>query len=287
MSESERGVLYFGGWSPIEQPGHHLQDAYGQHLPLGTSPWGTDLDGGLCPRAPGGLQQRQGYAELHHCQGWTALAFWDRTFDTRPNSSSALLIDRRVDAPELVRLARLEFPAVFRAWDAAGLVIRVAGEPVTGTAALRREASPVRIAFDIGGVISKYPEILLPLIRCLVAGGAAVHVVTDMPDRGAVMRLLADNDVSIPPERVHLADYNTWGEGCKAEVMREISADILIDDHLGYLVADGCPVRLFVVPDPDRPYHAPNWVAPTTPFATRVYRPEQCRERMAGPDDET
>ena len=60
------------------------------------------VDGGFCPgamrepdggvrRAERGPAQKQGLARLSHYNGWTILAFWDRSVDNRYGSNSAFL----------------------------------------------------------------------------------------------------------------------------------------------------------------------------------------------------
>lgn len=117
----------------------------------------------------------------------------------------------------------------------------------------------MKFAFDIGGVLSKYPDTFRPIIAALEAGGIECHIVTDMPDRTKALAMLAANGFGmIPAARVHNADYAKHGELCKAVVLRKIGADVLVDDHPGYLT-EGCPVRLHLCPDPHAPYDAPDW----------------------------
>lgn len=132
----------------------------------------------------------------------------------------------------------------------------------------------LRVAFDIGGVISKYPDIMCRMIAALVIGGAEVHIVTDMHDHAEVMRQLAMNGLdAIAPERVHCADYNAHGEGCKAELLAALGIDVFLDDFIGYVSAGGCPVRLLVMPDASKPYYADDWRIDSEPgFGRRVYR---------------
>lgn len=117
----------------------------------------------------------------------------------------------------------------------------------------------IRIGFDLGGVLSKYPEIFLPFVKALMAGGAEVYVITDMHERSKTLDMLARNGFDIIPEKnVFNSDYNTHGELCKAVVLRENNIDILIDDFPGYLT-EGCPVRLQICPDPYKSYYADSW----------------------------
>jgi hypothetical protein len=111
-------AFYFGTYGA---PGHHLRDEYGRKvrpthphegveaIQWGPLPW-KHIDGGLCPRGP----QRQGEALLHHKDGWTALAFWNRTDDTRAGSNSAFFFEGTLTFEEALAAARERFPRVMR-----------------------------------------------------------------------------------------------------------------------------------------------------------------------------
>lgn len=131
----------------------------------------------------------------------------------------------------------------------------------------------LRIAFDIGGVLSKYPDILRRMILALLAGGAEVHVITDMHDQADVLRQLERNGYgAIPAEHVHCADYDAHGEGCKAVLLDSLGIEVFLDDFIGYVSAGGCPVRLLVMPDASKPYYADDWQSDGVPeFGRRVY----------------
>lgn len=137
---------------------------------------------------------------------------------------------------------------------------------------------PARVALDIGGVISKYPDVMRAFAEALVAGGAEVHVITDMHDREDVITQLNVNGFGfIAPDRVHCADYATHGEGCKAELLASLGIDVLLDDFVGYVAIAGCPVRCLVMPDAEQPYWHPTWNAGKadaagSDFGRRVYR---------------
>lgn len=133
----------------------------------------------------------------------------------------------------------------------------------------------LRVALDIGGVISKYPEILREMATVLLMGGAEVYVITDMHDHAKVCETLAANGFDfIAPERVRCADYATHGEGCKAELLRELGIHVMLDDFVGYVADPGCPVRCLVMPDSSRPYYADDWKMPDgePEFGRRAYR---------------
>lgn len=117
----------------------------------------------------------------------------------------------------------------------------------------------LRVAFDIGGVLSKYREIQTLASVLQELPGVEVFVLTDMPHAKA-MQMLNVNGALFGPHHVVSCDYDKFGEGCKAEVCRELQIDILLDDFVGYVSMPGAPpVRLLVMPDAMRPYYHPAW----------------------------
>jgi hypothetical protein len=118
----------------------------------------------------------------------------------------------------------------------------------------------LRVAFDIGGCLSKHPELQM-LLQCLLdAAGVEVHVISDIKPHEKAVAFCHDNALSVPKERIHCANYDTHGERCKEFLCDQLGIDILIDDHMAYLWAIGHPpVRLFVMPDPTRDYYDPDW----------------------------
>lgn len=132
----------------------------------------------------------------------------------------------------------------------------------------------VRVAFDIGGVLSKYPDILREMARALMLGGASIFVITDMLDRSAVLEMLVRNGFEfVPVENVYTADYDTHGEGCKAVLLESLRIDVFLDDFIGYAAVGGAPVRCLVMPDASLPYYAEAWqtVGDEGSFGRRVY----------------
>lgn len=133
-----------------------------------------------------------------------------------------------------------------------------------------------RIAFDIGGVLSKYPQVLVPMMFTL-GHGYEVHVITDMHDRDEVIVLLRRNGVGeghVRDDHVHVSDYEQHGDACKAVLLRDLGIDVLVDDHPGYLVwpwPTPAPLRLRVEPDPRRPYWHPGWKCDGGEFGRRCY----------------
>ncbi len=124
----------------------------------------------------------------------------------------------------------------------------------------------MRIAFDIGGVLSKYPDVFRPLLDLLCWRGPdprydiEAFVVSDMKPHEKAVAFCHDNGFKVPPERIICADYERHGENCKAVACEELGIDILIDDFPGYVAQIGSPrVRLLVMPDPSLPYYADEW----------------------------
>lgn len=112
-------AFYFGCWGGT---GHFLCDERGRMARRDNgSPWTEEqLDTGFCPgmvREYGRLvaprEQPEGAARLVHERGWTALAFWDRSVDSRGSSNSCFVLEGEHDFEATVRLARERFPSVW------------------------------------------------------------------------------------------------------------------------------------------------------------------------------
>jgi len=88
----------------------------------------------------------------------------------------------------------------------------------------------MKIAFDIGGVLSKYPGEFRVLIAALAQSPLVdVRAITDQTDRDYTLQRLKDNGFDIPPDRVHNADYAQCGGMCKAVVVNAHGIDVIID----------------------------------------------------------
>lgn len=140
----------------------------------------------------------------------------------------------------------------------------------------------LKIAFDIGGVISRYPEKMKDLMEILHRGGAEVLIATDMNQADAIaccrenglMEYVGhkripktddlEHDWSVRQSWVVSADWSRHGDLCKSEAMEEYEIDILIDDRPDY-VASGDFIGLVLSPRPDVPYYAPGWINKSTP----------------------
>lgn len=80
----------------------------------GNNPWGLLIDGGLCPNASTRNElppedQPVNRAKLHRKDGWTAIAWWDRTGDKRPNSNSVFMAEGEHDFASMLTLFRQKF----------------------------------------------------------------------------------------------------------------------------------------------------------------------------------
>lgn len=104
---SDPNVFYFG-W--IQHGGHWLESTKLPKYPhYDSTPWGKKIDGGLAPQP----DVVDGKIAEHHLDGWTAIAFWDRSGDRRPNSNTAFLVNCTMSVQELLGLARKQWPDVF------------------------------------------------------------------------------------------------------------------------------------------------------------------------------
>ena len=122
----------------------------------------------------------------------------------------------------------------------------------------------LKIAFDIGGVLTKYPDLLRPVYLALRGGAEIeVYVLTDRIDHREALYLLQANGFPCDADRLLCADYEQHGEACKAVLLETMAIDIMIDDYPAYVSA-GCPLRLLVMPDTTRPYLAERWSCETT-----------------------
>jgi len=110
MTDSPR-IYYFG----YNGSGHHMVNEGFEVLPWSMkddcTPWGMFTDGTLCPDLKG--YQTEGVAALHHKDGWTALAFWDRSGDKRFNSNSAFFTQGEYTFEEMLAIAKERFGGVF------------------------------------------------------------------------------------------------------------------------------------------------------------------------------
>jgi hypothetical protein len=125
LREVEKTAFYFGC---IGQAGHFLSDVWLGRVTdpkhhYGCGPW-ESIDGKLAPyigteprrgrSSYDNGRQTQGLAALHHRDGWTALAFWDRTVDTRMGCNSNFFFKGTHSFEEMVELAKRYFPSIWK-----------------------------------------------------------------------------------------------------------------------------------------------------------------------------
>lgn len=100
-------VWYFG-WS--QYGGHALyRRNETSSIPLDATPFGRSIDGSLCPQP----ERVDGRVALEHRDGWTAVAFWDRSGDKRPGSNTVFLTRADCGTMELLAAAKAQWAHVF------------------------------------------------------------------------------------------------------------------------------------------------------------------------------
>lgn len=165
----------------------------------------------------------------------------------------------------------------------------------------------LKIGFDIGGVISKYPEIFwdimqrfrFPMHRSCDGDWSDeiknIFIITDQHPKDEVINLLKNNGfiyngehdtnfVTVLPENVYCADYEKYGNMAKAILIKELRLDIFIDDFEGYLQWDSSlgpqPILLKVQPDAFRPYWSDNWNCDGGEFGRRKYTGDSMKKEV-------
>jgi hypothetical protein len=103
-SKQNKGHFLYRPW----QPGYMCLSASREQRE--ELPWGDgELDSGLAPQIE---SQPQGLCKLHHKDGWTALAFWDRSADSRGNSNSVIIAEGAHSFLEMLLIFAENFPVV-------------------------------------------------------------------------------------------------------------------------------------------------------------------------------
>lgn len=109
-------IFYFGCWGELGHMIWNENHTLGRNSSCPFRP--EELDGGafLPGRGPvgnvAGRYQPQSLCNLTHECGWTLLACWDRTGDSRFNSNSTFLAEGDHDFAAMVAMARSHFPEV-------------------------------------------------------------------------------------------------------------------------------------------------------------------------------
>lgn len=105
-------IYYFGC---VDRPGHYLWEP-GPRRAKDPTPFdipglpGAKLDMNYAPK---GGNQLPGIVDIHHVEGWTLFALWDRSVDERRNSNSVFAAPGELSADEVVQLAQEHFPEIF------------------------------------------------------------------------------------------------------------------------------------------------------------------------------
>jgi hypothetical protein len=101
---------YFWQPGPYRHGDRMLHEGRGQ-------PWSFTVDGGMQPlttgvrrSAAGSADQVEGACALHRKDGWTAIAWWDRSKDRRGNSCSVYAQRGEHDFAAMVAAFRESFP---------------------------------------------------------------------------------------------------------------------------------------------------------------------------------
>lgn len=116
----------------------------------------------------------------------------------------------------------------------------------------------MKVAVDVGGVISKYPTEFKEILYVLKHTPIDVYIMSDMHPKEKISSMLRMNDIYVEDDHIISADYATHGENCKAIACDEYNINILIDDFIGY-VASGKHIRMLVMPNPDLDYYHETW----------------------------
>ena len=112
-------MYYFGCW---DEPGHYLHDPRGRVLrreqvgPFDVyGQMGLPLDErftpGPHPHGGSGLQD-ESFVALTYVRGWTVMAMWDRSVDTRPGCNAAFIREGRLSEADMWALARQHYPRI-------------------------------------------------------------------------------------------------------------------------------------------------------------------------------
>jgi hypothetical protein len=142
----------------------------------------------------------------------------------------------------------------------------------------------LKVAFDIGGVVSRYPTHMRELMYALKTAGQEIFILTDMNKKDAIsaiqhndLRAWTDSIPLFDDDHILSADWSAHGDLCKTKLMEEHGIHILIDDRPDY-VAFGSFIGLVLAPRAV-PYYHPTWINKSTPAV--MVPPEEMEEFMA------
>lgn len=106
-------IYYFGVW-PGSGGGHYLWTPDGQRVAIAMTPFGVHIDGQIHPTRDFPCNGH-GIVHMKHTQldGWSAIAFWDFTGDSRPGSNSVFVVRGLYTMTPIIAEARRRFPTVW------------------------------------------------------------------------------------------------------------------------------------------------------------------------------
>lgn len=112
--DARRPIYFFGCWNNDKGYYFHRTDSttvpwQDRHL----IPFVKKIDGVYAPAG----KQIEGRACLRHLRGWTVLAWWDRSVDTRSNSNAALVVEGEFEFEDMLVMLKNRFPRVFARFD--------------------------------------------------------------------------------------------------------------------------------------------------------------------------
>lgn len=107
-------MFYFGCWT---ETGHYLHDRDGNSLRQAGPFRPQNVDTVYAPW-PGENVTR---VNLVHTNGWTVLAMWDRSVDTRPGSNVAFIEEGELTLADMWAQAHSQFPQIVQRLQAAPL----------------------------------------------------------------------------------------------------------------------------------------------------------------------
>lgn len=109
-------------------------------------------------------EQPEGRAFMHHICGWTIIAWWDRSEDTRGGCSAAFFAEGRRPFARMMALARERFPREMARMDAAYTIGLAGPDVLTDEEVDRAEADAVAFLVARRGAYAA----LRPAVRAIV-----------------------------------------------------------------------------------------------------------------------
>jgi hypothetical protein len=113
-------AYYFGCWERSGHFWHSNKYTRERDIEARVGPGIADrIDSGFCPgKIPGEAYSRsrvefEGEASLHHVDGWTILALWDRSIDHRGGCNSNFVVRGTHTYAVMCAIAEAQFPSVW------------------------------------------------------------------------------------------------------------------------------------------------------------------------------